>query len=88
MNVPEYIKLAKKVLKEDAGSEGMVYLVEAKNGLKAVETELVKFDEVKTENGRTTAKATFTYPQDYGFALNTIREALNGVEIVAMSLVY
>ena len=88
MNVPEYIKLAKRILKEDAGSEGMVYQVEAKSGLKAIETELVKIDEVKTENGVTVAKATFVYPQDYGFALNTIRESLEGIDIVSLKLVY
>lgn len=88
MNVPEYIKLAKKILNEDAGSEGMVYQVEAKSGLKAIEDKLVKIDEVKTENGVTVAKATFTYPQDYGFALQTIKNLLEGIDIVALKLVY
>ena len=47
MNVPEYIKLAKRILKEDAGSEGMVYEVAAKSGLKAIEHDLFKIEEDK-----------------------------------------
>lgn len=88
MNIPEYIQLAKKVLNEDAGSEGMVYLVEAKSGLKAVENDIVKVTDVKTDNGVTSAKANFAFPQDYGFALNTIKELLEGIDIIALKLVY
>ena len=88
MNVPEYIKLAKAILKEDAGSEGMVYEIAAKSGLKAIEHDLFKIEEIKTENGISKAKATFVYPQDYGFALNTIKEALEDIQIISLSLVY
>lgn len=88
MNVPEYIKLAKQVLKEDAGSEGMQYIVEAKSGLKALENENLIIDEVKQENGITAARVRFSYPRDYGFALNTIKENLDGIEITALKLVY
>lgn len=88
MNIPEYVKLAKRVLNEDAGSEGLVYLVEAKSGLKAIENELVKIDEVATSNGITSAKASFVYPHDYGFALQTIKELLEGIDITALKLVY
>lgn len=88
MNVPEYIKLAKAILKEDAGSEGMVYEIAAKSGLKTIEHDLFKIEEIKTENGISKAKATFVYPQDYGFALNTIKEALEDIQIISLSLVY
>ena len=88
MNVPEYIKLAKQVLKEVAGSEGMNYIVEAKSGLKAIDNELLKIEEVKSENGISSANVTFAYPHDYGFALQTIKEQLEGIEIVALKLVY
>ena len=88
MNVPEYIKLAKKILNEDAGSEGMVYEVEAKSGLKAVENEVVTINEVKSQNGVTVAKAHFAYPHDYGFALNAIKQLLEGIDIIALKLVY
>ena len=88
MNIPEYIKLAKKVLNEDAGSEGLVYMVEAKSGLNAIENDLVKIDEVKTENGVTSAKASFVYPHDYGFALQVIKELLENIDITSLSLVY
>lgn len=88
MNVPEYIKLAKRILNEDAGSEGMVYEVEAKSGLKAIENEIVAIDEVKSQNGITVARAQFAYPHDYGFALNAIKQLLEGIEITALKLVY
>lgn len=88
MNIPEYIKLAKKVLNEDAGSEGMQYKLQAKSGLKALQTDLMTIDEVKSENGVTTARVSFTYPQDYGFALNTIKENLENIDIVSLSLVF
>ena len=88
MNIPEYIAKAKKVLKEDAGSEGMQYIVEAKSGLKALDNEVLKIEEVKSENGVTTGKVIFTYPHDYGFALSTLKEHLEGLDLVALKLVY
>ena len=88
MNVPEFIKLAKQILNEDAGSEGMVYKVCAKSGLSALENEVLKIDEVKSENGATVAKVTFSYPHDYGFALNAIKENLENIDVISLSLVY
>ena len=88
MNIQEYLKLAKRVLKEDAGSEGMQYMVEAKSGLTKLENDLLTIDEVKTVNGVTSARVTFAYPHDYGFALNAIKENLKNVEITSLSLVY
>ena len=88
MNIKEYIKYAKKVLKEDAGSEGMEYKIKAKSGLKAYKDDIMTIDEVVSENGETVARAKFTYPLDYGFALSTITEALEGIEITSLSLVY
>lgn len=88
MNIPEYIAKAKQVLKEDAGSEGMQYIVEAKSGLKAIDNEILKIEEVKTENGITSGKITFGYPHDYGFALTTLKEHLENLDLVALRLVY
>lgn len=88
MNVPEYIKLAKNILNEDAGSEGLEYIVEARSGLKAIDTNIVKIDEVKSQNGITSARVSFAYPHDYGFALNAIKENLEGIDIVTLKLVY
>ena len=88
MNVPEYIKLAKSILNEDAGSEGLEYIVEAKAGLKAIENEAIKIDEVKSENGISSARVSFAYPHDYGFALNAIKENLEGIDIIALKLVH
>ena len=88
MNIPEYVKLAKKILNEDAGSEGMVYQIKAKSGLKTVDTDILKINDVKNEGDIFVGTATFTYPHDYGFALNTINENLPDIEIVALNLVY
>ena len=88
MNIPEFVKLAKKVLNEHAGSEGMEYQLEAKSGLKTIETDQVKIVELNTKNGVTTAKVLFSYPQDYGFAVNTIKNVLPEIEIVTLKLVY
>lgn len=88
MNISDYIKEAKKVLNEDAGSEGMVYCVEAKSGLSATENEQLKISEVKSENGVHCANVEFVFPHDYGFALNAIKEALPNIEIIALKLVY
>ena len=88
MNVPEYLKLAKKVLNEDAGSEGLVYQVSARSGLKAIDNDMLKINEIKSEDGISTAVVEFAYPQDYGFALSTIKENLEGIEIVSLSLIY
>ena len=88
MNVPEYLKLAKKVLNEDAGSEGLVYTISAKSGLKAIDNDMLKINEIKTENGIATATVEFSYPQDYGLALATIKEHLEGIDIISLSLVY
>lgn len=88
MNIVEFIKAAKATLNEDAGSEGMTYVVEAKSGLKAMETEIFKIDEVKSENGISSAKVTFVYPHDYGSALEAIKNALENIEITALKLVF
>ena len=88
MNIPEFVKLAKKVLNEDAGSEGMEYQIEAKSGLKEIENEQVKIVDVITKDGVTSARLLFSYPQDYGFAVNTIKNLLPELELIALKLVY
>ena len=87
MNIPQYLKRAKMILDEHAGSEGMKYKVFAKSGLKAVKNENYEISEVGTENGSATAIVEFTYPRDWGFAINTLKEDL-GVEILGMQLIY
>lgn len=88
MNIPEYLQAARKVLNEDAGTEGMVYVVEAKAGLKQIDNDRVVIDNVKSENGIASADVKFAYPHDYGFALNAIKDLLPEIEIVALKLVY
>ena len=88
MNIPDYIKLAKRVLHEDAGSEGMMYKLVAKTSIRPVETDLFTITEVEKEDDMNTAIVRFTYPRDYGYALNTIREAFEDIDITSLSLVY
>ena len=88
MNIVEFNKAAKAILNEDAGSEGMSYVIEAKSGLKAVDTGVLKIDEVKSENGVSTANVSFVYAHDYGSAVQAIKEELKDIEITALKLVY
>lgn len=87
MNISQYIKRAKMVLKEHAGSEGLKYIVFAKSGLKAVKNEKYEISEVASENGGQKATVDFVYPHDWGFAINTLKEEL-GVEITGLQLIY
>jgi hypothetical protein len=91
MSVREFRIMAKKLLEsmnEDAGSEGMKYIVEAKSGLKAVVTKVMEIDEVKSANGITSATVTFTYPHDYGTALEAIKNEMKDINITALKLVF
>lgn len=88
MNVQEFIKYAKRVLNEDAGSEGMAYKISAKSGLKAYSDDKMTINEVKTVNDGTEASVQFTYPHDYGFALQSIKDALGDIQITSLTLLY
>ena len=88
MNIKQYIEYAKRVLNEDAGSEGLEYRLVAKSGLKSYKDEIMTIDDIKTEDGQTVGRVMFTYSHDYGFALNLIKDALKDIEIVSLSLVY
>ena len=74
MNLKEYIARAKKILKEDTGSEGLCYLVKFKGTLP------------EAVDGVQCAKIKFVYPKDYGFALQALKDL--GVEVVALELLY
>lgn len=87
MNLSQYIKRAKSILNEHAGSEGFKYFVFAKSGLKAMKNENYEISEVVSENGVQKATVDFSYPRDYGFALNTLKEDLK-VEITGLQLIY
>lgn len=88
MDIKQFIKYARKVLNEDAGSEGMQYKITAKSGLKSYKDDVLSIEDLVTEDGITSATISFTYPHDYGFAINTIKEVLQDIEIVSLSLVY
>lgn len=80
MNFSEFLQKAKMVLKEDAGSEGLCYIVKFKG-------ELPEIEGMTIENKSTNeAKITFTMPKDYGLALQVLKDA--GVEIVGLELLF
>lgn len=83
MNLKEYIARAKKILKEDAGSEGLCYLVKFKGTLPEADFTV---EEKETVDGVQCAKIKFVYPKDYGFALQALKDL--GVEVVALELLY
>lgn len=87
MNIQNYIKRAKRVFNEHAGSEGMKYKVFAKSGLKAVKNEKYEISEVNSANGGQEAIVEFVYPHDWGFAVNTLTEEL-GIDITGLQLIY
>ena len=75
----EFLERAKMILKEDAGSEGMAYLLKYKGALKE---EGFKVEE--NEDGK--AKIVFDMPRDYGFALQTLKDL--GIEVIGLELLY
>lgn len=83
MNLKEYIARAKRILKEDAGSEGLCYLLKFKGTLP--EADFVVEDK-QTEDGVQVAKIKFAYPKDCGFALQALKDL--GIEIVGLELLY
>lgn len=83
MSLREYIEKAKRILREDAGSEGMAYLLKFKGTLKE---EGFIVEEKTTEDGVQCAKIKFEYPRDYGFALQTLKDL--GIEIVGLELLF
>lgn len=79
MNLNEFLEKAHKILNEDAGSEGFAYRLKYKGTLKE---EGFKVDE---RNGDTVV-IRFTYPHDYGFALQTLKDL--GIEVIGLELLF
>lgn len=88
MNISQFITNARKVLNEDAGSEGFLYKITSKNAIKEVKTEEYEITESKKDGDVYTAQVAFTYPHDYGFAIQTLKEAVEGLDIQGMQLIY
>lgn len=84
MNLKEYIERAKKVLNEDAGSEGMSYKLTYKGTIPALDG--MEVEHLPVENGNKVCIIKFTYPKDYGFANNCL--AALGIEIVTLELLF
>lgn len=83
MDLKEYIAKAKRVLREDAGSEGLCYLLKFKGSLKE---EGFKVEEKSIEDGVKCAKIRFDFPRDYGFALQTLKDL--DVEVIGLELLF
>lgn len=79
MSYKMFLQEAKQVFKEDAGSEGLAYLVKFKGELKE---EGFKVEDKKDGE----AKIVFDYPRDCGFALDTLKNL--GVEVLGITLLY
>ena len=88
MNIKDYIAYAKKVLNEDAGSEGMMYTVKALSGLKNYEDGTVTIDDVKAVNGEQSARVRFSFPHDWGYASKVVKQVLGDIDIISLELVY
>lgn len=80
MNFADFVKRAKMVLKEDAGSEGTAYLVKFKGNLPEEEGFTVE------DKADGQAKIIFGFARDYGFALQTLKDL--GVEVIGLELLY
>lgn len=79
MNYQEILKMGRQIFREDAGSEGLAYIVNFKGELKE--------DGFKVEDKKDgEAKIIFDYPRDYGFAMETLRTL--GVEVIKLELLY
>ena len=82
MDLKEYIEKAKRVLREDAGSEGLCYGLKYKGTLP--EYACFTVEDKKTEDGVQCAKIRFPYPKDYGFAAQVLKE--HGIEVIGLEL--
>lgn len=76
----EFLAKARTILKEDAGSEGLAYVVKYEGKLE--EAEGLHVEEI----GKGQAKLTFDYPHDYGFTVNLLKDT--GVKVLALELLF
>lgn len=88
MRLSDFIARGKKILNEDAGSEGLVYKLTTKTAIKPIDTDVVKVSDVEKELDDTVARVEFTFPRDYGFALNTLKAVYGDIDIIGLQLVY
>lgn len=79
MNLHDYIAKAKRILKEDAGSEGFCYLLKYNGELKEGPFTV----EEKTEEG---AKIRFDYPRDCGLAAQELKDL--GIDVINLQLLF
>ena len=80
MNFADLISKGRRVLKEDAGSEGFAYIVKFKGELK--ETDDFKVEDKK--DGQ--AKVCFSYPCDCGLAAQKLKDL--GVDVISLELIF
>lgn len=76
----EFLAKARTILTEDAGSEGLTYIVKYEGKLEEAEGLQVE----KIEEGQ--AKLTFDYPHDYGFCVNLLKDM--GVKVLGLELLF
>lgn len=83
MNLEEYLKKAKRILKEDAGSEGLCYRVYYTGELKEGDFTI---EDTKTTVDNKISIIKFNYPKDYGFALQYLKDL--GNELIKLELLF
>jgi GTP cyclohydrolase II len=83
MNLQDYIAKAKRILREDAGSEGFLYLLKYKGELKE---EGFVVEEKTTDKEDKCAKIRFEYPRDCGLAAQELKDL--GIEVVSLEILY
>lgn len=88
MKISDFINKAKKILNEGAGSEGMVYKLTTPKKVKPVSNDVLVVSDIQKIDDGYEARVEFTFPRDYGFALNSIKAVFGDMEINALELLY
>ena len=68
MRLEDFIGKAKRNLNEHAGSEGFVYTLICDKAISGIDVDGIKVTDIKTVNGKTTARVEFKDPKEPGRA--------------------
>lgn len=90
MNLSEYLEKARKILgneilKEHAGSEGMQYILEYVGNIPQLGDNVI-IESLESKNGNKQCKIIFPFPRDYGFTLQTLKDAK--VDVKSLQLLF
>ncbi len=95
MKLSEYILKAQKVLVDDiellqehAGSEGLSYILKTPKELTLISNNILTLSDLRKEDELNVVRINFSYPRDYGFALNSIKAVFGELEIASLELLF